>query len=1724
MVLDSSQEKDMLELRKKRGVVKASLTRMRTFVSKFDADNDPITLLEFRQEELPSINRKFDTIQTQLELLVEEQDAEEEERTKFENDYYCIRSLMQEIINTKKNLNSSINNISISASNSNNRVRLEPIALPTFRGNIQDWESFYDCFRVMVHQDNGLSAAQKFYYLRSSLTGAALDLVKSVPMTDANYEVAINRLRQRYDNPSLVIQSHIRSILETPHIQKPTASELQALHAHICVHIAALKAMNQPTDQWDAWLVTIIVSRLDSTTSHDWQLRQESTDLPKYEVLEKFLASRCAALENSDCSIRIMSEVGNQQNYSKKKEYDQKSKKVALMAVTENKNCPQCKGQHKIYACESFKRLNPMDRLNVVREARLCFNCLSDFHLANVCKSRFSCSRCQRKHNTLLHFDGQPDKTTNKVKNNEKPEDSLLASTSQGNSISMAATLVNSHVFLSTAVVMIKDNYGNAHKCRAVLDSGSQLNFISKGLQNKLKLPSERVVLPVCGIGTSRLQTTSRVNIQILSCVSTFNFNIACHVLPTIVNDLPASRKPKDGWKIRKELSTKLADPLFDQAGSVELLIGAGVFFDIMTPERIPLEVGNISLQGTKLGWIVTGEIRATCLLGIGNSLEENWRTIQHEEVQPFGRASKENLRCTEEQEVVEHFMKTFTRDADGRFVLRLPTNSRVNELGSSLNMATYRFMNVERKLQRDEQLRLEYTKFMTEYIEMGHMEEIKNDVTARPTCYLPHHAVIKSSSLTTKVRIVFDASARDSNGIALNDALMRGPSIQEDLFAILSRFRKHQFVITADIEKMFRQVEVAKEDRDLQRIVWREHPSKVLRKYRLNTVTYGTTPASFMTTKCLDQLARENEVLFPYAAKTIRRDFYMDDIMTGGDSEEECLKLQRDITNILNSAKFPLRKWCSNSITILEKIERFNDDPLFVLNLGDHDTVKSLGLCWKPVADVFKFNLVNNKTEAMITKRALLSSLNSIFDPLGFLAPVLVKGKVFLQQLWQMKINWDSPLPPDIIARWQQFWTDLVELHTLEIPRKVKEMSTREFEIHGFSDASQDAYGACIYVRSKDHLGKWHVNLICAKTRVAPLNGTTIPRLELGGTLVLAQLALKIANSWEIDVSKFWLWTDSTIVLGWLNSHPSRLKTYVSNRICQILEITNTQQWHYIRSGDNPADVLSRGIKPQDLKNTLIWWQGPFWLKKNDDSWRKGSNLWPKQEDLPEQKLLKLALIAMEPVKDLVNFYSTWNRLRRAIAWMQKFVDYLRSKKAKPDNCYLTVEDLRRADYILLKRTQTDSFNSDISALLAGREISCRSKLKSLQPKLKQGLLVMDGRLKNADILQDQREPIILPADHRITRLIFVHIHTELLHCGPQSLLAEVRRRFWPIKGRLIARSIFRRCIQCIKAKPTFATPSMGPLPRQRVQCTRPFTNTGVDFAGPLSIRSGIRGRPSKKAWIAIFVCFSIKAIHIEAVEDMTSAAFLAALRRFISRRGRPTDMWSDNGTNFVGAERELSQYFQNAAIQFANEGITWHFNPPSAPHFGGLWESGVKSAKYHLVRVLKEGSLTYSELETLLCQVEACLNSRPLTPMSSEPSDMEPLTPAHFLIGGPMFLHPEPDLSNENPNRLLKWNAVQGLMQTFWKRWHIEYLPQLQVRGKWTAGCKPLVVNDLVIVKEDNIPPAKWKLARIACVHPGSDGRIRVVTIRLANGNETRRPVVKLCRLPVEREPEDI
>lgn len=314
-----------------------------------------------------------------------------------------------------------------------------------------------------------------------------------------------------------------------------------------------------------------------------------------------------------------------------------------------------------------------------------------------------------------------------------------------------------------------------------------------------------------------------------------------------------------------------------------------------------------------------------------------------------------------------------------------------------------------------------------------------------------------------------------------------------------------------------------------------------------------------------------------------------------------------------------------------------------------------------------------------------------------------------------------------------------------------------------------------------------------------------------------------------------------------------------------------------------------------------------------------------------------------------------------------------------------------------------------------------------------------------------------------------------------------------------------------------------MGNLPGPRVTPSRPFTHTGVDYAGPIRLRTSKgRGQKAYKAFIAVFVCLSTRAVHLEVASDYSTAAFMAAFRRFVSRRGLCRDLYSDCGTNFLGADNQLRVMFQastaeNRAIasQLAKDRVRWHFNPPAAPHFGGLWEAAVKSLKYHLRRIIGETTLTFEEMATFLAQVEACLNSRPLQPLSDDPDDLAALTPGHFLVGSAINAVPQPITSDARTSHSDRWHHVQLMRDHFWQRWSQEYLHELTTRHKWCKDSAAPPIGSLCLIKSDATPPTKWPLARITAVHPGSDGHTRVVSVKTATSKFTR-PLIKIIPLP--------
>lgn len=999
----------------------------------------------------------------------------------------------------------------------------------------------------------------------------------------------------------------------------------------------------------------------------------------------------------------------------------------------------------------------------------------------------------------------------------------------------------------------------------------------------------------------------------------------------------------------------------------------------------------------------------------------------------------------------------------------------------------------------------------------------------------MPHHAVVKNDSTTTKVRVVFDASCKSPQGPSLNDALMVGPTVQQDIRSIIMRSRSRRVMLIADAKQMYRQVLVDERDTPLQRIVWRQSPEHPLITYELLTVTYGTASAPFLATRVLSQLANDEQNTFPEAAEILRKDVYVDDLLSGANSIEDATKLRNQLDALLSKGGFQLRKWASNEEAVLEGIPADNRALQASFDLDRSQSIKSLGLHWEPASDQLKYkiDLPTKTLSVSLTKRIALSQIARLFDPLGLLGPVVITAKIFMQALWTLKdgndkiYSWDEPLPASMVQRWNNYMQELPLLNNLRIDRYILTPSPAYIQYHFFSDASQHAYGACCYIRTADTSGAFRVTLLTARSRVAPLKQQSIPRLELCGALLASQLYERVSQALELRGPSFF-WVDSTTVLSWLKATPSTWTTFVANRVSKIQQSTQNCTWHHVAGQENPADLISRGITAESILENNLWWQGPHWLQLPQTSWpSERLEITPNTEILSEGEKRKTTVCTASSEPTFIDLFteqfSDYDRMVRVTAYCSRFINNCRRISSTSLSTYVTTEEKLAAEAILIRLVQQQTFPEEWKQLLNSQHVSPKSRLRWFYPFISNDQLIrIGGRLNQAQQPYDSKHQIILPASHALSKLLIRSLHKRNLHAAPQLLVTVLRLRYWITGARNLARNIVRNCVECVKARPQLLEQFMAELPASRVTAARPFSVTGVDYWGPITLQRIHRRAAPRKAYIAVFVCFVTRAVHLELVIDLSTAKFLQALRRFVSRRGLCSDIYSDNGRNFIGASNELrklirsKEHQQAVAEECTANSIRWHFNPPKASHFGGLWEAAIHSAQKHFFRVLGTHTLAQDDMETLLAQIECCLNSRPLIALSDDPTDFETLTPGHFLVGSALKAIPDTDLSTIPLNRLRQWEQTQKILQLIWKRWHSEYLSTLQPRSKW---CSPPVViktNQLVLLKDENSPPMAWPTARIVEIHPGSDGITRVVTVQTPSGRFTR-PVSKICLLPI-------
>ncbi|XP_063993414.1 uncharacterized protein LOC135171055 [Diachasmimorpha longicaudata] len=1636
-------------LKNKRTALKMRITKCNNWIQAKGRD----AMVELIEEKLKTIREKFaeweQSNDTLLELDLDHATVNLEETETIEDAYHNAVASLKHLMNTKNQLPSSApisqQTPTLGASYPPQfNMKLPELTLDKFDGSFDKYRPFRDQFNARLPSSVG--KVIRLQYLQSLVIGEAQQVIEALEITEHNYEVAWDLLDKKYNVPRQALRRHCTLLLNVGKRNRESNKSLTDLVNFVRQQLRLINAFGSPEEQLNGLISTIILNQLDDDLVFQWETHIEGNDMPKYELLLDFLEKRgiCAKSstessrnnkQKSDPLNRNPAQKGSTFKHQGNPSFSHSNPKAQTFFSNIIKKCPVCTEEHRIYECPKFMEMDIEKRKKVIFNQGRCLNCFAKGHGVKECKSKYFCKTCndpEAKHHSLLHYIKESPPTPSTTRQD----------------------------ILPTAIINILNKNRQPVPCRALIDTGSTRNFITQELAAELGITKITCSIPIGALDQLSTIVSHKINTTITSRLNKFKKELSFLIIPRISSLIPNEQIDRDLLDIPKNLP--LADLNFHKPAPIQVLLGSSTSISVLSIGQIKLpNAADVHLQKTLFGWIVCGSMsdesdhdQAKChFTKIIDEFKRFW------EIEDIGL--RESHQSEEEAACQLHFKQHVSRNSEGRYVVALPFNEKKAQLGTSLFQAKRRLLSLERKFQWNPKLAEEYTKVINEYIDLGHMKKVNAEL--EDGFYLPHHAVIKETSLTTKTRVVFDGSARSSTGLSLNDALMVGPTIQDDILSLVLRFRLHNYILTGDIEKMYRQVLVRPEDRKYQRILWREKDK--INTYELQTVTFGLSSAPFLAVRCLHQLANDEYERYPVAAERLKRDLYVDDLLTGTATLEEALHLRDDIMNLLKEGGFNLRQCASNTPDILQGL------PKSTVNLqllgGDDPTLKTLGIHWDSQNDSIVYTVNPIATRDVITMRTIASDVARIFDPLGLLNPVVTYAKIIQQELWRLKLNWDDSTPTEIHTKWNEFASQLPLLNKMQFKRQVTS-NLKHVEVHGFCDASQSNH--------------------------------TIPRLELCAMELLSNLYATVKKATDLTPHREVFWSDSTVALHWIRTSPHLLQRFVANRVSRIQDLTKNIEWRHVRTYDNPADAVSRGELASDFLKNHLWLHGPSWLHDPEEYWPH--LLIEKPSELPELRKVTCLHVTEHASNLFLRRYSSFERLKRITGWCLRW-------RKRSSHKYLTLSELKAAETKLLQLVQEEVFSTELSLIRQGKPLSSKNRLKNLSLKLDDnGLIRVGGRLRKArNFPLDSKHPILLPKGHYITHLLIKKAHLANLHPGIQTTLHLLRQRYWPINGRSQVRFIIHKCVNCAKVDPPSINYPMADLPSIRITQANPFTHTGVDYCGPFLIKER-------------------RYLHIELVDDLTSEEFLATLSRFISRHPSCKALYSDNATTFIGANKELKELYallnDEKHGEFINrklneQGIEWNFIPPASPHCGGIWEAAVKSCKQHMKRVIGNELLTYQQFNTLCIKIEGILNSRPLTPLSSDPNDFNALTPAHFLHGHITTDLPAPDWTEVPSNRLSYWKHLEKLKQHFWNRWHKEYLSELNIRHKWTSGHHDIGVGALVLLRDDNLPPLKWRMGRVIKIYPSDDGITRKARLRTSTG-EVDRNLRRLAPLPVD------
>ena len=1660
--------------------------------------------------------------------------------------------------------------------------------LPTFDGNPLEYWNFIKSFETNIER-NATSESEKLMYLLQYTSGDARKTIKCCLVMDQSvgYQNAKKLLKERFGHPFVIASKYVAKLTEGPPLKPTDRSGLLTFADQLkdCEH--TLRSIGYLDEVNSADNLRRIVQKLP------FHLRakfievadgiQQSGQRTNIGHIADFVKVKARAANNPVFGS-IIDVICDRAEHSAHRTSSGPSpfKRVTTLStqVTSDREggqrragCPACDGPHSLLRCQIFETKTFEERLQIMRKAHLCHNCFKYGHIAVGCLAKSACQipGCTRRHHTLLHPPGQQQSLVSSAPVAEKPVDSsspISSPISSGQTHSASAN--EGKVCLRVVPVKVRSRDSDKTVVTyALLDNGSDVSLCDNDLAVKLGVQGK---LKTFYLTTQEKEDSPKVGREISLTIEALD-GVEKITVPRLwtVDKLNASKRSIPSQEDVKQWPhlQDIVLPSIDES-EIKLIIGSNVPDAFWVLDERRGERGEPYAIRSPLGWTLIGPtdraenksfhvnfVRLTEVTEkdddrLMHQLEQFWK-IENYGLSPN---SKESMSLEDKRALA--VMENSATMVDGHYQVALPWREPNPYLPNNRSMAERRLFLLKKRLLQDSKLFDGYKATMENYLDKGHARRVPDhemNAHDKPLWYLPHHPVFNKPG---KTRVVFDCAAK-YGGTSLNDQLLSGPDLTNSIVGVLTRFRENPVALAADIECMFHQVRVPPADRDAFRFLW--WPNSDLSQdpvdHRMEVHLFGATSSPSCSNFALRKTAQDNKDEYAKdIVKTVKRNFYIDDCLKSVESSERAVYLAVQLSNLLAKGGFRLTKWLCNRPEVLESIPKDERAPS-VLDLDlDKDKLplqRALGLKWDMESDKFTFAVVLKDKPS--TRRGILSLTSSIYDPLGFLVPIILPAKKLLQDLCKQKLGWDDPVSKVESQRWEIWKEKLPSLAGMGVNRCVRPIDfgeLRSFELHNFADASQIAYGAVSYLRMTDVESKIHCAFLMGKSRLAHLKPMTVPRLELLAAVLAVQINKTLVEELDIPVTRSIFWTDSTCVLQYIRNTSKRFHTFVANRLAVIHENSKPHQWRHVRSDLNPADDASRGLTIEEMHAKDRWFGGPQFLRQKEEFWPPDLILCQPEltdEDPEIKRTVQLCCLAstnsqeVDVVSRLIERYSSWEKLRKAIAWILGFKiwfigRYLRSPAAVTGttSSVLSVEEVCSAEKEIFKHVQRSVFPEVIKALQQldqshpPHEVNSKlknskipSSMRKLHPQLDDsGILRVGGRLENAQVNYEIKHPIIMPYRHRVTELIILQHHQQVRHLGQEYVLSSLHQLYWIIKGRSAVRRVIRDCFLCKKLGAIKGEQLMANLPKERViPGDPPFTHVGVDYFGPLYVR---QGRSSVKRYGCLFSCLVIRAVHIEIVHSLDTDAFINALRRLINLRGKPETIYSDNGTNLRAGEREiresLATWNQSSIHEFLRQkNITWKFNPPTASHMGGVWERMIRSVRKILRALLGEQLVSDESLRTMMTEVQSILNSRPLTPVSSDPKDLEPITPNHLLLLRSNANFPPGIFSKEDMYTRRRWRQVQYLSNVFWKRWLKEYLPTLQERKKWLKPRRCLSVGDLVLIVDENVHRGRWPLARVIEVFQGKDGFVRSAKVRTSLATFVR-PVTKLCFLESDKE----